>query len=259
MLAPWQWPSAAFGLTLVETLDHRFDPYVLRSELDAVMQRYSASRQVGPHHNGKWNRLGLFAPSGDPFRAIGLPGETKARTEVLDHMPTVARCLDLFGDDLAAASLSIMEPGASVRWHRDPEQTADSTYARLHLPLMTTAASIMDLGHKRWHLAAGQLWYGDFSFPHRVFNNSRELRIHVMIDVRSTPQTQAMLSPRFAAEKARRTRARKLAARIFDASERLHAEGRYAIEFRRARDQALREGRPFDPAHVGMLKAAHRR
>ena len=145
MRAPWQWPSAALGLTLVEKLNHSFDPQVLRAELDTVMQRYAASRQVGPHHNGKWNRLGLFSPSGDPFRAIGLPGEAKARTEVLDHMPTVARCLDLFGEDLAAASLSIMEPGASVRWHRDPEQTADSTYTRLHLPLMTTPAAFLVL------------------------------------------------------------------------------------------------------------------
>lgn len=243
---------------MVEPLAATFDAASLRSELDAVRTKYRASTQVGPHHNGKWNRLGLFSPSGDPHRSTARRGESKSRTEVLDLMPTVARCLDLFGDEVVAASLSIMEPGASVRWHRDPEQTADSNYMRLHLPIDTTAASVMDLGHRRWHLAAGQLWYGDFSFPHRVVNASSVQRVHVMVDVRPTPAITAMLSPAFEGERTRRAAARRLAARTFDLSERLHAEGRYAAAFRRERDAAQREGRVFDPSHVGMLQANHR-
>lgn len=258
MLSPWKWPSAALGLTLVERLAPVFDAGALRAELEAVRQRYQPSTQVGPHHNGKWNRLGLFSPSGDPTRSTARPGERKERTEVLELMPTVARCLDLLGDDMVAASLSIMEPGASVRWHRDPEQTADSSYMRLHLPLVTTPASVMDLGHRRWHLDAGHLWYGDFSFPHRVFNGSPAQRVHVMVDVRPTPAMTAMLSPSFEAERGRRAVARRLAARIFDLSEHFHAEGRYAAAFRRERDAAQREGRPFNPAHVGMLRADQR-
>jgi hypothetical protein len=126
---------------------------------------------------------------------------------------------------------------------------------RLHLPLVTTPASTMDLGHQRWHLSAGHLWYGDFSFPHRVFNGSSEQRVHVMVDVRPSLAMKGLLSPSYKREASRRSAARTLASGVFDLSERFHAEGRYAAAFRRERDAAQREGRAFNPSRVGILKA----
>jgi hypothetical protein len=49
--------------------------------------------------------------------------------------------------------------------------------------------------------------------------------------------------------------ARSLACQIFDMSERLHAEGRYAAAFRRQRQLALRSGTVFEPEAVGTLRA----
>lgn len=52
-------------------------------------------------------------------------------------MPYAREILEGFGSDLTLASLSIMNPGTDVRWHRDNEQSADLHWMRLHLPIRT--------------------------------------------------------------------------------------------------------------------------
>jgi hypothetical protein len=251
----WQWPTAVLGIDLVGPLNIRIDSSRLAAEYAAVSARFRPSLQHGPHHDGGWNRLGLIAPGGDPYRSLARPGEVKAPTAVLALMPTVAELIEALGQEVAAASLSIMAPGATVRWHRDPEQCADATYARLHLPIATSAGSTKDLGHRRWHLAAGHVWYGDFSFPHRVFNDCPNERVHVMVDVRLSEHVRGLLPPFVRRQERRRRLARRLACQIFDMSERLHAEGRYAAAFRRQRQLALRSGTVFEPEAVGTLRA----
>ena len=252
---PWCWPSALAGLHLVERLAPEFDAEALRRELADVEQRHGPTAQTGPHHNGKWNRIGLVGPGGDPDRSYAAAGEQPQATPVLALMPTLRRWLDSMEGEVQRAIISRMEPGAYVRWHRDPEESADRSVMRLHLPVVTNDQCIMDIGHHRVRLGAGRLWYSDFTFPHRVFNNSRQPRVHIMIDVTASERTRQLLPPRYWQERGRRRLARKLAAEMFDASERLHQEGRYAAEFRRKRNAALARGEAFTPETVGMKTA----
>lgn len=257
-LLPWAWPSAALGVHLVERLDVTFDPAVLRSELADVERAFGATVQTGPHHNGKWNRLGLIGPGGDHERSYAASGEEVAETPVLALMPTVRRWLAGFDGLVQRAILSRMEPGCTVRWHRDPQESADRSTIRLHLPVVTNPQCIMEIGHEQVRLSPGLLWYSDFTFPHRVFNRSAETRTHVMIDLAVGERTLALMPARVRREAGRRRLARAMAARVFDASEKLHAEGRYAEEFRRERQRALANGQAYSPQAVGMKRAQGR-
>lgn len=253
-LYPWTWPTALLSVHLVERLEVSFDPDRLEAELGELEREFGPSRQMGPHHDGRWNRIGLVGPSGDPDRSYSHKGEAVAETPALALMPSVRGWLRQFDGLVQRAIVSRMEPGCHVRWHRDPEETADRSVMRLHLPVITNSQCVMEIGHERVHLAPGKLWYSDFAFPHRVFNRSAEVRTHIMIDLAVTERTRQLLPERYWREARRRRLARKLAAKMFDSSERLHAEGRHAARFRREREEAMAKGREFAPPVVGMLR-----
>jgi hypothetical protein len=58
---------------------------------------------------------------------------------------------------------------------------------RLHLPVETNPAAVTDICHERVHWPAGGLYYGDYGFPHRVFNTGALERIHLYVDVPAAP------------------------------------------------------------------------
>jgi len=247
MLRLWQLPSLAAGLSLVFPLRVKIDHEVMRAELARLDDDLAFGPQRGPYHNGKWNRIGLVAPSGDPHRTYPQPDEQNQRTEVLKALPSVERVFDLFEGPVRAASISRMEPGAVVKWHRDVRQSADLEYVRLHLPIVTSRGSTMVLAHHTTHLTAGHLWYGDFTFPHRVNNKSNEARIHIMFDVPARASLHAFLPDRFRRETLRRKAARRLATGVFDRWQKSTAEGQRMEAQRAARAAAIARGEELSP------------
>ena len=242
MLRHWQWPSLLAGLSLVFPLRVKVDHERIRTELEALEHDLAFGRQMGPYHNGKWNRVGLVAPSGDPSRTYPRPGETNEPTPILKALPTLQRIFALFEGPVRAASISRMEPGAKVTWHRDVRQSADVEYARLHLPIITNKGAKMALAHQTTHLHAGELWYGDFTFPHRVDNDSGEARIHIMFDVPARESLLAFFPERFRRETLRRKAARRLATGMFDRWQRSTPEGKEMERQRAARAAAMERG-----------------
>ncbi len=239
----WQWPSLVANLSLVFPLRVEIDHAAMRDELARLDEQLAFGPQSGPYHNGKWNRIGLVAPGGDPARTYPRPGERNQKTWLLEALPSVERIFDLFEGPVRAASISRMEPGAEVKWHRDVRQSADFEYVRLHLPIVTSPASTMVLAHHTKHLDAGKLWYGDFTFPHRVDNRSNAARLHIMFDVPSRPGLLDVFPDRFRRETLRRKAARRVATRMFDRWQASTPEGKRMEAQRAARAAALAHGR----------------
>jgi len=250
LLQHWQLPSFVADLSLVFPLAVQVDHEAMRAELAQLDDGLAFGPQMGPYHNGKWNRVGLVAPGGDPTRTYPHEGERNEKTPVLKALPSVERVFDMFEGPVRAASISRMEPGAKVNWHRDVRQSADLEYARLHLPIVTNRDSTMVLAHQKTHLTAGRLWYADFAFPHCVDNSSGEARIHIMFDVPARPDLLSFFPDRFRREKLRRRAARKLATGLFDRWQRSTPEGKRMEALRAARAAAMERGEDFDPSAV---------
>jgi hypothetical protein len=248
MVRLWQLPSLAAGLSLVFPLRVEVELEAILAEFARLQGSLQFGPQSGPYHNGKWNRVGLVAPGGDHTRTYPHPGERNEPTELLKALPSVQRIFDLFEGPVRAASISRMEPGAKVKWHRDVRQSADLEYVRLHLPIITTPQSTMVLAHHTTHLTAGQLWYGDFNFPHRVDNDSKEARIHIMFDVPSKASLMGFFPDRFGRERTRRKVARRLATGVFDGWQKSTAGGQQMEAQRAARAAALERGEDPVPA-----------
>ncbi len=252
MLAyPWQWLSAVTGLRLQFEIPCSIDLERLQAELDEVNQYYRAKAQDGPYHNGNWKRLGLVAPEGDPFLTHLKYGQSRRPTPVLELMPSVQKLMDDMASPVRNAYISVMEPGAHVRWYRDRAHSIDLATARLHVPILTAPSSILRIGHEVVHWSAGKLWYADFSFPHSVDNGWDRPRVHIILDIEATDALRAAFPPDHMAAAPLRNTVRKAVARMFDFSEKLHPEGRKAIQAR-AKRQIERDRASGDQQHEGV-------
>lgn len=237
---PWQWMTALGGIGLTLRLPLDIDPGRLQDDFRNVLRHYVPSLQDGPMHDGRWKRLGLIAPDGDPLQAYLRKGQRFRPTPVLEeHMPYLGEVIERIGFPVRSALLSVQESGSNVRWHRDRSHSIDLSIVRLHIPVQTDPAAVMTIGHERCHWQAGHMFYADFSFPHRLVNAWNLDRVHVILDVEARSSVRAMFPPTYLAAAGRRRVARALVARTFDFSERLHPAGRRAIEARlqRARVQ----------------------
>jgi hypothetical protein len=233
LLYPWQWLTAlgGVGLTLRFPLD--IDVSRLHADFQDVMRHYVPPVQDGPMHNGRWKRLGLIAPDGDPMQAYARKGQRHRPTPVLEkHMPYLGSVIERIGFPVRSALLSVQEAGSKVRWHRDRSHSIDLSLVRLHIPVQTDPSAVMTIGHEQCHWPAGQMFYADFSFPHRLYNAWNKDRVHVILDVEADSAVRAAFPSAYMAQAARRRAVRAMVARVFDYSERLHPAGRRANEAR---------------------------
>ena len=62
----------------------------------------------------------------------------------------------------------------------------------------------------------GELWYGDFSFPHRLFNGGEHSRIHLVIDLKPNDFVRNIFPHAFLAAAANRMRVKPACQRLTD-------------------------------------------
>lgn len=237
LIYPWQWLTAFGGVSLTLSLPLDIDVRRLQADFQNVMRHYVPPVQDGPMHNGRWKRLGLIAPDGDPHQAYLRKGQTHKPTPVLEkHMPYLASVIAGIGFPVRSAVLSVQEAGSRVRWHRDRSHSIDLSIVRLHIPTQTDPSVVMTIGHEQCHWPAGQMFYADFSFPHRLHSIWDKDRVHVILDVDAQSAVRSIFPPAYLAAAGRRRVMRALVARTFDFSERLHPAGRRATKARARRE-----------------------
>ena len=65
------------------------------------------------------------------------------------------------------------------------------------MPIITHNDVIFLINNQRVYWTPGNIYYGDFSFPHSVINNSNINRIHLVIDVINNNQLEKMIKKAF--------------------------------------------------------------
>jgi aspartyl/asparaginyl beta-hydroxylase (cupin superfamily) len=94
---------------------------------------------------------------------------------------------------LRLARLLSLEPGGVIREHSD--SFLSRRIVRLHVPIITAPEVELYVGGARCHWKAGELWYGDFSLPHRGVNRSNLTRVHLVLDVTADDNLLALFQP----------------------------------------------------------------
>ncbi len=171
---------------LSHKLKLEFDSGFLEKDLKSILTHYQPKRQYDVYHDGGWMAIGLIALNGDPLEDRGLPGIYR-KTPVLQYAPYIESILDSFPCEKMRVRLMQLMPRSHIYWHFDADERLDGNRIRLHIPIVTHPAVQFQLSHEDCYWRPGELWAGDFSFPHRLYNAWPKPRVHLVMDVFVNP------------------------------------------------------------------------
>ena len=212
-LYPWQLATKRFGVKLTCKLDPVYDVPKLQAECNRIIEEYSPANQFGDDHEGGWKAVCLVSSGGDPYEDRYLDG-VFTKTPVLNLAPYMESIIDGFPGQTARVRLMQLLPRENIFWHFDGWQSLDQKDVRLHIPIVTNSEVQFQISHEDCRWLPGELWYGDFTFPHRLYNGGDSPRVHLVMDFVVDNEIKALF-PRAIQDsvKTRRT-IRKLCARL---------------------------------------------
>ncbi|MFZ2030785.1 MAG: aspartyl/asparaginyl beta-hydroxylase domain-containing protein [Vitreimonas sp.] len=160
-----------------------FDPMRLQADLSAL-HNYAPLRQPGRYHDGEWVGHTLRSAGGRISARPSMPGlRDYEETRLLEHAPYMREVLATLACPQLCVRVLCLPPGGVIREHVDDVFGFWSGILRLHIPIVTHPRVNFMLAGRRRHWRPGELWYGDFSLPHSVRNESDVIRAHLVIDV----------------------------------------------------------------------------
>lgn len=127
--------------------------------------------------------LRFGSKDGDGLEAVDTPAMAKlpVKTEILNVMRLVG------GSRLGRVIITKLDSGKKILPHRDTEGNYAKYYTRYHLVLQGLPGSLFSCGDETVNMQTGELWWFDAAAEHSVQNNSRDDRVHMLIDVRIDP------------------------------------------------------------------------
>lgn len=113
-------------------------------------------------------------------------------TDVMQKLPDVkSEILNVMrlvqGSRLGRVIITKLEPGKKILPHADTQGEYAKYYTRYHLVLQGLPGSIFTCGDETVGMLTGELWWFSAQDEHSVTNNSRDDRVHMLIDVRIDP------------------------------------------------------------------------
>lgn len=170
-------------------LPFHFDAFRMQEELRSLEQvapiaiGWKMHYQV-KHYEGEWSALPLRNLTGktDDVMISPVDGDIYQDTTLLQQCPYFKEVLQHFQCPLLAVRLLKLSPGAVIKEHKDSELYFEKGEMRIHIPVRTNEMVEFYLDNEKMQLKEGECWYMNFNLPHRLANNSKEDRIHLVID-----------------------------------------------------------------------------
>ena len=217
MLYPWQIVTRALGLRLAGRLPFDIDSDGMRRDLEAVQTRVEApTHESSLLHRGEATFIGLITAGGDVNESRPSANGVYEKTEALAYCPNIGAFLDGLGLEFQRVRLLSLQPGRRLPWHYDGLNAVDghpdSLGARLHVPIVTNPYAWLQMSHETYRWQQGEAWWGDFSFPHRVANESDNTRVHLIMDVVINNRFLKLMPDWFLQQREVRMKARRHAA-----------------------------------------------
>ena len=113
---------------------------------------------------------------------------------ILKKLPRFKEALDTwFPVPAATAWIGLSPPAARIFMHVDNTQHWDEHH-RVHLPLATNSEARLCVRGRFAHMPASTIWAINNSAPHGAINGGRFDRLHLMVDLPSTPEVEAWMA-----------------------------------------------------------------
>lgn len=212
-LFPWQILTRSSGLSMGHRFDRQYDVEKLQAECRAVLELFGPRNQHGKDHDGGWKAVSLMAPRGDAFEDHHY-GDQFLKTPALEMAPYMEEIIDSFPCKPLRVRLMQLLPGENIYWHHDVDEAVDLKHIRLHVPVFTHDQIQFQICHEDYRWRAGQLWYGDFTFPHRLYNAGESPRVHLVMDFESNSEIKTIFPKALFERVPRRNKIRKWCQRL---------------------------------------------
>lgn len=166
-------------------LPRQYDPDRLRADLDRALEKGEEHLNVADYHDGGWSALALHSlhgGTGPEALRWGGWGADYRPAPVLEHTPYFREVLDGLLCPKHRVRILRLAPGTKIHTHRDDGDGWAIRKVRLHIPIITNDDVHFYVDEKRVVMQPGELWYCDFTHPHRVHNASDVGRVHMVVD-----------------------------------------------------------------------------
>jgi len=222
---PWQLYTRLQGVEVTAQLPGNYPAKELEAEYRELLANFATKEQFGAYHRGGWSGIALHAIDGDPTKDHDIFEEKIEKTPALKFTPTMERIIDAFPAEKRRVRILRLLPGKQIFWHCDFWHSVDFKLIRLHIPIITNPGVGFQISHQDCIWQPGELWYGDFTFPHRLQNGGDADRVHLVIDLVNNDAIRAMLPDSLVSQYELRTRARKRSGSLLNAWNHLFATG----------------------------------
>jgi aspartyl/asparaginyl beta-hydroxylase (cupin superfamily) len=182
-------------------LERSYDVDRLVADLKTAEEQGKTHKHFGHYHDGGWSAIPLVSPGGRvDADALRHSVSGYAKTPILAKCPYFESIVDSFDCPKQRVRLMRLEPGANIHEHRDPGDSWALGQVRLHIPVVTHDEVYFYLDGRRVMMRPGELWYCDFSKPHRIANRSPIARVHFVLDLTLSPGLRKLFPPESLAE-----------------------------------------------------------
>ena len=132
------------------------------------------------HHEGGWLASNLKSNNGSNY------GNEKSKfytyEKKIDCLPNTKKFLEEYFPSSRRIRLMLLKGNNSIFWHYDEFESADYGLSRIHIPIKTSSQIKTRISHDISNWKIFRIYYGDFSFPHRVDNKGDSDWLHLVID-----------------------------------------------------------------------------
>lgn len=167
-------------------LPYCFDAKVMQQEIQQLDSSVWKLHYQTLHYEGDWSAIPLRSVNGNADNIIVSPIKDVEYNDTifLQQCPYLKNVLQNFKCPLQTVRLLKLNAGAVIKEHRDIELNFEKGEIRLHIPMVTDEDVAFYLDGERINLKEGECWYMNFNLPHRITNNSKVDRIHLVIDAK---------------------------------------------------------------------------
>jgi len=165
-------------------LPFTFDISRLQQDLHSL-QRHHWQQHINKRaHDGGWTALSLRAVDGDADTIVvaEIDPDRYADTPYMNECSYIPEVLNSFQCQQVSARLMSLRAGEEIKRHTDMDLAFEDGCVRLHIPIQTAPEVMFHIDDQPIHFGAGECWYMNANYPHQVMNNSRQDRIHLVVD-----------------------------------------------------------------------------
>lgn len=178
--------------------ERRYDVDRMRRDMEVALGWGVEHMNRGDYHDGGWRAVPLHSVAGrtdaQALRWAGWDAQYE-KTPILKACPYLEEIVDGFDCPKERVRLLRLEPGKNINTHTDLGDGWAMGKVRLHIPIITHDEVYFYVDDERVIMRPGELWYCDFTHPHRVHNKSSIGRVHMVLDLKVNDWLRGFFPP----------------------------------------------------------------